>query len=178
MEDDTSEKKEKVDRRIGAQFWKARSRHGRKPIFESPEMLWESCEDYFQWVEDNPLLEEKGFAFQGVVTKEMFCKMRAMTIGGLCIFLDITQQTWGEYRKKEDFSDVITRAEEIIRDQKFSGAAADLLNANIIARDLGLKDNINNEHSGLDGNPIETKTTHIVNASIVKEILEKLKDGI
>ena len=30
------------------------------------------------------------------------------------------------------------RAESVIRSQKFAGAAADLLNANIIARDLGL----------------------------------------
>lgn len=40
----------------------------------------------------------------------------------------------------EGFSDVTSRAEDIIYDQKFSGAAADLLNANIIARDLGLKE--------------------------------------
>ena len=40
----------------------------------------------------------------------------------------------------EGFSDITTRAEEIIYDQKFSGAAADLLHANIIARDLGLKE--------------------------------------
>ncbi|RCZ57579.1 DNA-packaging protein [Escherichia coli] len=36
----------------------------------------------------------------------------------------------------EDFCGVTTRAEDIIYDQKFSGAAADLLNANIIARDF------------------------------------------
>nr|WP_261640834.1 DNA-packaging protein [Erwinia mallotivora] len=32
------------------------------------------------------------------------------------------------------------RAEQIIYNQKFTGAAADLLNANIIARELGLAD--------------------------------------
>ncbi|EOI7007498.1 terminase small subunit [Salmonella enterica subsp. enterica serovar Kentucky] len=36
----------------------------------------------------------------------------------------------------EDFCGVTTRAEQVIYDQKFSGAAADLLNANIIARDF------------------------------------------
>lgn len=46
----------------------------------------------------------------------------------------------GTFRAMEGFSDITTRAEEIIYDQKFSGAAADLLNANIIARDLGLKE--------------------------------------
>ncbi|EII8497315.1 hypothetical protein ABMX35_004036 [Escherichia coli] len=39
-------------------------------------------------------------------------------------------------RADEGFCGVTTRAEDIIYDQKFSGAAADLLNANIIARDF------------------------------------------
>lgn len=34
----------------------------------------------------------------------------------------------------------MTRVEQIIRQQKFEGAAAELLNPNIIARDLGLAD--------------------------------------
>jgi hypothetical protein len=81
--------------------------------------------------------------------------MRAMTIAGLCIFLDIDQTTWRDYGTKKDFSRVVTRAEEVIRSQKFAGAAADLLNANIIARDLGLTDK--QEFSGPNGGPIETK---------------------
>ena len=44
---------------------------------------------------------------------------------------------------------VIREAEEIIRRQKFEGASADLLNANIIARDLGLADKA--EFTGKDG---------------------------
>lgn len=86
--------------------------------------------------------------YQGDAEQVEVPKMRAMTISGLCRFLDIDQTTWGEYRKKPDFSPVVTRVEEIIRDQKFVGAAADLLNPNIIARDLGLRDGLNTEHSG------------------------------
>ncbi|MEH3454081.1 DNA-packaging protein [Phytobacter diazotrophicus] len=124
----------------GNRFWEARSSHGRNPKFESPEALWAACCEYFAWVEENPLYESKAFAFQGVITQEAIPKMRAMTISGLIIFLDITRQTWAMYKAREDFITVTTRAEEIIYDQKFSGAAADLLNANIIARDLGLKE--------------------------------------
>jgi len=43
-------------------------------------------------------------------------------------------------RLDDDFVGVTTRAEEVIYNQKFAGAAAGLLNANIIARDLGLSD--------------------------------------
>lgn len=122
------------------QFWKARSSHGRKPVFESPEQLESAADEYFQWVEDNPLYEQKVFAYQGDVTKTDVYKMRAMTIDGLCVFLDIGTSTWHDYRQKDDFSDVVSKIETVIRTQKFAGAAADLLNANIIARDLGLKD--------------------------------------
>ena len=136
----------------GNRFWEARSSAGPKPKFADPEPLWESCAEYFAWVDDNPLMEVKGFAFQGTVTKEQFPKMRAMTIGGLCMFLDVTERQWREWRdSRPDLLPIITRAEAIIYQQKFTGAAADLLNPNIIARDLGLADKVsgpgpNGEH--------------------------------
>jgi len=124
----------------GNEFWKARSKHGRDKLFASPEKLWEACCEYFQWNEDNPLFEVKAFAYQGVVVQESIPKMRAMTLGGLCLFLDVDKSTWGVWRTKEDFANVTAKAEDIMRKQKFEGASADLLNANIIARDLGLVD--------------------------------------
>lgn len=133
----------------GNQFWKVRSTHGRAPIFATPDALWDACVEYFDWVEQTPLWEDKIVSFQGVTTHEPIAKMRAMTISGLCIFLDIDQSTWFDYRNKQDFTKIVARVEAVIRDQKFAGAAADLLNANIIARDLGLADK--NEHTGKDG---------------------------
>lgn len=124
----------------GNRFWEARSSHGRKPIFSDPDALWDACIEYFSWVEENPLKEAQAFAYQGKVTVEELPKMRAMTVTGLCIFLDINRSTWDDYRSVEGLSNITTRVDEIIRDQKFSGAAAGLLNANIIARDLGLAD--------------------------------------
>lgn len=125
---------------LGNQFWKARSKHGRDKIFSDDVVLWEACQEYFQWVVDNPLVDEKVFCHQGNITTAKLNKMRAMTIGGLCTFLDIDHATWAEYRKHDDFSGVCTRVEQIIRDQKFAGAAAEMLNPSIIARDLGLAD--------------------------------------
>lgn len=125
---------------VGNRFWEARSSHGRKPIFASADDLWAACLEYFEWVEANPLYEAQAFAYQGVVSLKELPKMRAMTVAGLCIFLDIDVHTWHEYRVRDGFTAVTTRADEIIRTQKFQGAAADLLNPNIIARDLGLAD--------------------------------------
>lgn len=140
---------------VGNSFWEARSSHGRKPIFPTPEGLWEAAVEYFKWVEENPLQEAKAFAYQGVITTANLPKMRAMTISGLCIFLDISVQAWSEYRTREGFGEVTKQIEEVIRTQKFTGAAADLLNANIIARDLGLADR--SEVTGKDGEAIQIK---------------------
>lgn len=148
----------------GNQFWKARTKHGRDKLFASAELLWEACQEYFEWVEDNPLYESKPFSFQGQSWIEEVPKMRAMTIGGLCLFLGIDKTTWFDWAKSKDFSHVVTRADEVIRAQKFAGAAADLLNANIIARDLGLADK--QDHTSSDGSMTPKDTSAAVLAAI------------
>ena len=153
---DQPEEEKKVDKRIGNRFWEARSSHGRKPIFLNAEKLWEACLEYFKWVDDHPLYESKPFAYQGTVVLKEVPKMRAMTIGGLCIFLDICHTTWLNYSKSKDFMGVTGQVDELIYNQKFTGAAADLLNGNIIARDLGLAEK--KEVTGKDGGPLESVT--------------------
>jgi len=151
----------------GNKFWEARSSHGRNPIFATPDDLWDAACQYFEWVEANPLYEDKLVTFQGLATHEPVAKMRAMTISGLCIFLDIARRTWDEYRARSDFLPIVTRAEEIIYSQKFAGAAADLLNANIIARDLGLADK--SELTGKDGAPIAVNHIDAVSEMTAEE---------
>lgn len=124
----------------GNQFWKQRSSHGRKPIFSSPDELWDAACEYFEWVEENPLNETKLFSYEGDVIEGVMPKLRAMTIQALCFFIGISRQGWSEYKAKKDFSDIIERIEAVIFSQKFEGASAGLLNANIISRELGLAD--------------------------------------
>jgi len=150
----------------GNQFWKARAKSGRDKIFSNPSAVWEAACEYFTWVEANPLKEEKLFNYQGVITRDTISKIRAMTIDGLCLFLGIGRSTWGDYKKMEDFSEVVEQVENVIRSQKFAGAAADLLNANIIARDLGLRDA--KEISGPGGGPIETTSKVLEVVGITK----------
>lgn len=128
------------DKRIGNQFWKFRTKHGANKIFSDPVKLWGECIEYFKWCESHPLIEEKVFHAAGIITRADVSHIRAMTITGLCYYLKISFDTWQNYKKDKDLLDIIHEAEQVIYDQKFSGAAADLLNANIIARDLGLSD--------------------------------------
>lgn len=129
-------------------FWKARAKHGRGKIFETPEILEGAANEYFKWCIDNPLYE---VVIQGGKQWDV-PKMRAMTVEGLCIFMDVMTKTFNNYCDKsnesyKDFLPITTRIKEAIRTQKFEGAAAGLLNANIIARDLGLKDKSETEHT-------------------------------
>lgn len=139
----------------GNQFWQLRDKHGRNKLFETPEALWAACCEYFEWVEANPLHEDKIIAYEGVATHVDVAKMRAMTLNGLYIFLDIDRKTWDAYRERDEFASVCARVDGVIREQKFTGAAAGLLNPVIIARELGLAEK--QEVTGANGGPIETR---------------------
>ena len=140
----------------GNRFWEARSSAGPKPKFECADDLWAACVEYFDWVHDNPLYADHLVTFQGQATHEPVAKMRAMTIGGLCLFLDIDETTWRDWKaSRSDLSPIITRAEAVIFAQKFEGAAADLLNGNIIARELGLSEK--RDHTSSDGSMTPSK---------------------
>ncbi len=151
MTDNSSGKDEKGLFLPGNRFWEARSTAGPKPKFANPDDLWAVCAEYFNWVYDNPIISIELAKHQGDAKQVKVPKMQAMTIGGLCIFLDIDQSTWRSWRNPESvLSSVVNRVEEIIRAQKFAGAAADQLNPNIIARDLGLVDNQKQTHDVSD----------------------------
>ncbi len=146
---------------LGNQFWKLRSKHGRDKLFETPELLWEAACEYFEWCEDNPLIE---IDYKGKdADKVELPKMRAFTLMGLCIYLECTSSYFRTFKstlkpENKDFLTVITRIEEVIYTQKFTGAAA-VLNANIISRDLGLADK--SELTGRDGAPLNSPTVII-----------------
>lgn len=145
----------------GNKFWMLRSKHGRDKLFVTPQLLWEAACEYFQWCEDNPFYEAEQAKSQpkahvddeGKVTFPPniieLPKMRPYTLQGLCIYLDCNTKYFNDFgdslagkedKLSTDFSEVITRIREVIYNQKFSGAASGFLNANIIARDLGLAD--------------------------------------
>lgn len=122
---------------------------GRPPSFSSPDEMWERAVEYFKdCTDDKSLCEVKAFAFQGVITQDKVPRMRAMTQAGLCAYLNIGTSTWHDYKDKDEYSEVTSKIEQVMYEQKFSGAASGLLNANIIARDLGLADKQEITHGG------------------------------
>jgi hypothetical protein len=147
----------------GNDFWKKRLLIGAEPKFKDPSELAEVCRKYFEWVEDNPLIENKFFSYQGEGFTHPVEKMRAMTIKGLCIHACMASATWDVYREKEAYAGIVKAAEQIMYTQKFEGASADLFNSSIIARDLGLA-----EKSVIENiNPVKEAKTEYIDADTI-----------
>lgn len=123
----------------GNQFWKLRSTHGRDLIFSSPQILWQACIEFFEaW--DQRVWVKKDWVGKDAIPVDR--ETRApYTLTGMFTFLDIDRKTWDLYRNREEFIPIISRVEQIIFTQKIEGAAVGAYNANIVARELGLKDN-------------------------------------
>lgn len=161
----------------GNQFWKLRSKHGRNRIFGTPAILWKAATEYFEWVDSHPWIKKeqlknpiKKTDQKGNVTWEVITDVptaRPYTLSGLCIYLDVNSQYFMNFKqslepkegkkqtkKQKDFSTVILRVEEIIRTQKFEGAAVGTFNSNIIAREMGMVDR---KDVTTQGKPISNK---------------------
>jgi len=137
------------------------STSGRPELYTDPKKLWADCCEYFDWVEKNPLIEQRPFAFQGHITYADVEKMQAMTKGGLCIFLGIHHTTWMAWGAEgHKLRDVVLMVNEVILHQKITGAAADLLNPVIISREVGLADK--QDHQSSDGSMTPTVITRTI----------------
>lgn len=149
---------------------------GKPPAFNDPDEMFHRAYEYFAWCKENPLMEPKAFSSQGEVIYGDTIKMRAMTQEGLCVFLNIGVSTWHDYKNKPAYSEVTKHIEEVMREQKFAGAAAGFLNANIIARDLGLKDSTEIEHSGEVKHDVK-QITHTMDAQEATRIYQDMING-
>lgn len=140
----------------GNKFWRSRPYLGRPRIFNDPEEIIEKALAYFDWVEENPLVEQKVF---GTGFKANLDKARPMSVGALCIHMGISKRVWTNYEDREEFKVACADVREVMDTYNFEIAVAGLANANIIARQLGLYDKV--MHGSDPDNPMpETVTTY------------------
>lgn len=113
-------------------------------MFASPELLMQAVEEYLAYCDDSPWMNKeaiKGGEFAGQIISIPTAKPYTMT--GLCLYLGCNKHYFNDFKKtcSDDFSDVITRAEEIILTQQIEGAMVGAFNPNLVARINGIKDN-------------------------------------
>ena len=132
------------------QFWHSPQRAG----ITSPEELRSAAIEYFDWATSANLREAKAFAFQGSSWVEDIDKARAFTFKGMCIFIGVSTHKVRKLADDPEYAEVLAWIDDVIFTQKFELAAAELLNANFISKDLGLVDK--SEISGAGGGPLRT----------------------
>lgn len=132
---------------LGNEFWRLAEGFGREKIFETPRDLVDKASEYFQWVEDNPIVADKVF---GTGLRMPVNHPRAPTIEGFCAFAGIGRSTWGDYSKRDGFAEACELVQTFMFRAKLEGAAAGVFNAQIITRELGLVDRA--ELTNPDGN--------------------------
>jgi len=150
----------------GNKVWELAKNAGRPKKHKTAQELWEAACDYFQWAQDTPI---PNWVISG--GKRVWAPLqRPFTLYGLCIFmgvssryitdiedrvLDKTDPTTALFDEKEaEFSQVITCIREIIYNQKFEGAAVGMFKENLIARDLGIHESVNQKMWSGDDNPL------------------------
>lgn len=141
---------------------------GPKPKVADPETLWSRACEYFKWVEENPIYEAQLVSYQGESNLEPVPKARAMTWEGLATFCGLHHVSLRQYAHREEFEDVMAVIAGCMRDQKFTLAAAGLLNANLVGRDLGIGEVI--DHRSSDG----SMTPSRVDAALVDRLAKML----
>jgi len=113
-----------------------------KPLsYPTPESLEKACLDYFEWAEDTPWIKKD--AVRGGENAGMLVEIpleRPFTLTALCQHLGITRTTWGDYEKRDGYSNICTYIREKIDNQQLEGAMVGCFNASITARRLGLTD--------------------------------------
>lgn len=113
---------------------------------ESPDLLWDLAQQYFEYSDNNPWLKNeliKSGPFAGVVLSvptrvpytwsglEVFC----LKMGYNTRLDEYKSNRKGGY---EEFSDICKAIGKVMFSQKFEGAGVGAFNANLIARELGL----------------------------------------
>lgn len=118
-----------------------------RPVAYQPDELWAKACEYFEWAKASMLKEEKVF---GTGLRAEINHAKPFTRQGLSVFLGVTPKTLDNYEQRAEYEFVMSAIRSIMFDQKFSAAAAGLMNANLIARELGLAERVRQEASVQD----------------------------
>lgn len=123
---------------------------GRKARY-SPEELAEEFKKYIADLEENQIEVETNYRYQASNDErrqqrrtQRFARPPKI-LDFVTRWLGMTHQWWYTLphgKRGADYEAVIERINQYCYDTKFDGAVVGLYNANIIARDLGLKENI------------------------------------
>ena len=142
-----------------------KNKMGRPLAISTPEIMRQEANDYFEWCDNNPFQDEDfvGKDATSVIRK----RRRPYTIMGLCCWLGLSHDAFTNYKERKDFVGIVHDIITKIQTQQLEGAAAGHFNNNIVARLLGLSDNVNNNNT----------VSHAVAPEVLSELASILRKG-
>lgn len=140
-----------------------RNYFGNVVSFPTPQHMINAAVDYFTWVEENPMIEVKIFNGASGIRTHDASHPRAMSWQGLAAHTGVSVSTWKSYKDRPEFAEAYDAISAVMYTQKFENAAAGLLDARIITRDLGLADKVETEN----------KTEHVVKTFDLSKLDDK-----
>lgn len=105
---------------------------GRPKAFNTPEELETLLNEYFDWCDEQKEInyDKKG---NPIIIRKPY------TISGICVYLDISKETWCEYSKKAGFSESCKRAKAKVENYVEEGSMNGKLN--VVGAIFNLKNN-------------------------------------
>jgi hypothetical protein len=116
-------------------------------LITTPTELLEKAAEYCDYVEATPLQSQNAAVHKGDVTVYQLDKARAMTLKGFAAYLGLTVPQLRGTDTSEAWNTALAKIEQVFYTQKYELAAAGLLNASIVSRELGLADKVDNTSS-------------------------------
>lgn len=146
----------------GNQLWKIRTLVGRAKLFEDGATLWAEACAYFDWCDKNPWMRPELVKYQGEAEEYNVPLGRPYTMGGLSVYLNVSQSYFSSckahLREKQEkgrateaeigIIEAIELIEEVVRTNNIEGAVLNVYNSNFIARMHGIADTVNNNGTG------------------------------
>jgi len=147
------------------QYWQRRP--DKTQVFETADELYAAAAAAFDWLHTHPKRKQVLFHNKGAVVRTYETMERPFTKNAVAMCMGISVQCLDGYRKRPGFEEIMEWLDGVIYTQKFEGAAVGTLNANFIARDLGMADR--SEVTGKDGGPLKTQDVSTDEEALISE---------
>lgn len=133
----------------------------------TPETVFNLAVKYFSWAESQAIKAIETASYQGVVTENLVHKPRIFTLNGFCLYCGVTASSIQSWRASPGFSEVMAFVDSVIHEQKYQLAAANIINAGFVGKEIGID------------KPAEVNVSSVVNdkqtvEDAVRSVLDKI----
>jgi hypothetical protein len=130
---------------------------GQPKKFNTPQQAWDEFLKYVKWCEENPIQRADVCKAGDNAGMQIHANVpRPFTMEGVYNFLNINAETFRNYEGRgtnepegyKEYIETFTRIRATVRQQKLEGALSGNYHANLVAKELGLTENVDITSNG------------------------------